>query len=94
MLAAGSRYSAHTADERRDIEAACRAVTSTFYDDLDLSAEIRTVAARNLGDTLLLWDESPRAIGEGRAKLVASGFTSNSVPSDREPVPMNVSTHY
>jgi hypothetical protein len=68
MLAAGSRYSAHTADERRDIEAACRAVTSTFYDDLDLSAEIRTVAARNLGNTLLLWESASRLAPLGKGE--------------------------
>ncbi len=55
-LTAGSRYAAHTADQRREIEVACNAVTGALYDGLDLSGEIRTVAARQLGDTLLLWD--------------------------------------
>jgi hypothetical protein len=34
-LVAGSRYSAHTADERRKIEAARGAVTAALYDGLN-----------------------------------------------------------
>jgi GNAT superfamily N-acetyltransferase len=62
-LAAGSRYSAYSAGERRDIEARCAGVTDTFHDGLDLAAEIRTVAARRLGDTLLLWEGPSRLAG-------------------------------
>src|SRR6266851_1056190 len=42
-LTAGSRYAAHTADQRREIEVACNAVTGALYDGLDLAGEIRTV---------------------------------------------------
>lgn len=38
-------------------------MTGAVYDGLDLSAEIRTVAARNLGDTLLLWDGASHIAG-------------------------------
>jgi GNAT superfamily N-acetyltransferase len=48
------RYSELSADERAEAEQACRALTDGIHEGLDLSAEIRTVAARNLGDTLLL----------------------------------------
>ena len=51
-----SRYSALPEDDRRGVEAACRELTDTLYDGLDLGPEIRTVAARGLGDTLLLWE--------------------------------------
>jgi hypothetical protein len=58
-----SRYSELALGERAAIEAACREVTDTLYDGLDLGAEIRTVAARGLGDTLLLWEGPSRLAG-------------------------------
>ena len=58
-----SRYSVHGADERREIERQCAEVTSTLYGGLDLAAEIRTVSARRLGDTLLLWRSPSRLAG-------------------------------
>ena len=51
-----ARYSELSADERVAAEQACRELTDGIYEGLDLSAEIRTVAARDLGDTLLLRD--------------------------------------
>ncbi|HVH74067.1 MAG TPA: GNAT family N-acetyltransferase [Stellaceae bacterium] len=54
-----SRYSALSEDDRRALEAACRDVTETLYEGLDLGAEIRTLAARGFGDTLLLWEGRP-----------------------------------
>jgi GNAT superfamily N-acetyltransferase len=57
-LPEGSRYSALTAPERETAEAASFVLTDEIYPGLDLRGEIRTVAARNLGDTLLLWDGS------------------------------------
>lgn len=58
-----SRYSALAPDERRAAEDATYALTDAIYDGLDLRGEIRTVAARNLGDTLLLWDGASRLAG-------------------------------
>jgi hypothetical protein len=55
-LPEGSRYSALTAPEREAAEAASFVLTDEIYPGLDLRGEIRTVAARNLGDTLLLRD--------------------------------------
>jgi hypothetical protein len=49
--------------ERRAIEAAGRGVTDALYQGLDLGAEIRTVAARDLGDTVLLWDDASHLAG-------------------------------
>jgi hypothetical protein len=49
--------------DRRAVEAACRELTDMLYDGLDLGAEIRTVAARGLGDTLLLWEGGSRLAG-------------------------------
>ena len=47
-----SRYGELPDGDRRAVEAACRELTDMLYDGLDLGAEIRTVAARGLGDTL------------------------------------------
>jgi GNAT superfamily N-acetyltransferase len=58
-----ARYSALSAGERREAAEASRALTDEIYDGLDLRAEIRTAAARNLGDTLLLWEGSGRLAG-------------------------------
>lgn len=58
-----SRYSELAEPDRRAAETACREVTDALYDGLDLGAEIRTVAARRLGDTLLLWEGASRLAG-------------------------------
>jgi predicted N-acetyltransferase YhbS len=58
-----SRYSELAEADRRTAEAACREVTEALYEGLDLGAEIRTVAARGLGDTLLLWAGTSRLAG-------------------------------
>jgi predicted N-acetyltransferase YhbS len=58
-----SRYSALAETDRLAVAAACREVTEALYEGLDLSAEIRTVAARGLGDTLLLWDGTSHLAG-------------------------------
>jgi hypothetical protein len=58
-----SRYSELAEADRRAAEAACREVTETLYEGLDLGVEIRTVAARDLGDTLLLWAGTSRLAG-------------------------------
>jgi GNAT superfamily N-acetyltransferase len=51
-----ARYSELSVDERAEAEQASRALTDAIHEGLDLRAEIRTVAARDLGDTLLLRD--------------------------------------
>ncbi|MGH7031571.1 MAG: GNAT family N-acetyltransferase, partial [Stellaceae bacterium] len=58
-----SRYGDLAEGDRRAVEPACREVTDMLYDGLDLGAEIRTGAARELGDTLLLWDGASRLAG-------------------------------
>jgi GNAT superfamily N-acetyltransferase len=58
-----SRYSALPDAQRQEAENAVRGLTEQLYPGLDLSGEIRTVAARGLGDTLLLWDQSSRLAG-------------------------------
>jgi len=62
-LPGDSRYSALTAPGREAAEAASYALTDTIYAGLDLRGEIRTVAARDLGDTLLLWEGASRLAG-------------------------------
>ena len=54
-----SRYSA-LVDGRLAAEAAARELCDAIYDGLDLTGEIRAVAAQGLGDTLLLWDGPSR----------------------------------
>jgi len=53
-----SRYSTLPPADRRAAEDAAYALTDSIWDGLDLRGEIRAVAARDLGDTLLLWDGS------------------------------------
>jgi GNAT superfamily N-acetyltransferase len=62
-LPENARYSGLDASGRDAAEAACAAMTDTLYAGLDLRYEIRTCAARNLGDTLLLWDGDSRIAG-------------------------------
>ena len=51
-----SRYSELSEGDRGTAENLCRGVSDALFPGLDLGAEIRTVAARGLGDTLLLSD--------------------------------------
>ncbi len=51
---AASRYSELASGERQEAEKASRALTDKLHEGLDLGGEIRTVAARNLGDTLFV----------------------------------------
>lgn len=57
------RYSALSDGERREAETQIRTLTEQLYPGLDLGAEIRTVAARELGDTLLLMEGDSRIVG-------------------------------
>jgi hypothetical protein len=56
------RHSALSASDRAAAETASAALTDAIYPGLDLSAEIATVAALGLGDTVLLYDGS-RLVG-------------------------------
>ena len=58
-----SRYSELPRGQRAEVEDATRELSDELYAGLDLRAEIRTVAARNLGDTVLLWDDDSRLAG-------------------------------
>jgi GNAT superfamily N-acetyltransferase len=58
-----ARYSELAAGERADAERECRALSDEIYEGLDLTGEIRTVAARGLGDTLLLREAGNRLAG-------------------------------
>jgi GNAT superfamily N-acetyltransferase len=58
-----SRYSDLPEGQRADAETASRELADTLYDGLDLRAEIRTVFAGKLGDTVLLWDRDSRLAG-------------------------------
>jgi predicted N-acetyltransferase YhbS len=58
-----SRYSELSESDRRAADALCREVTETLYEGLDLGGEIRTLAARGFGDTLLLWESPSRLAG-------------------------------
>ena len=60
-LPENARYSALAPADRKAAEDATFDLSDSLYDGLDLRAEIRTVAARDLGDTLLIWDHSKLA---------------------------------
>jgi len=92
-----SRYSELAEADRRPVEAACREVTEALYEGLDLGAEIRTVAARGLGDTLLLWAGTSRLAGFAvchggrRVRPAKAGVSSNLARCRRGPRPRAIS---
>ena len=53
-----TRLSGATTSERAEILDACRDLTETIYEGLNVEREIRAVADQRLGDTVLLWDNS------------------------------------
>jgi hypothetical protein len=57
-----TRFSEVPTGERDGILNACRELTNTIYEGLDVEREIRAVAAQELGDTILLWDDG-RLVG-------------------------------
>jgi len=58
-----SRHSELPQGQRREVETATSDLTEQLYGGLDLAPEIRTVFARKLGDTALLWDGDSRLAG-------------------------------
>ena len=53
-----SRFSGLSEGDREEILKACSEATGAVYDGLDVSGEIRAVASQDLGDTVLLRDDS------------------------------------
>jgi GNAT superfamily N-acetyltransferase len=53
-----TRFSEVPAAERDSALSTCREVTDAIYEGLDVTSEIQAVAAQDLGDTVLLWDDS------------------------------------
>jgi GNAT superfamily N-acetyltransferase len=53
-----SRFSRLSEGDREETLKACGEVTGAVYDGLDVSGEIRAVASQDLGDTVLLRDDS------------------------------------
>jgi GNAT superfamily N-acetyltransferase len=53
----GTYYSSLTQSQQTEARHACFELTDSLYQGLDLSREIKAVAERSLGDTVLLWDE-------------------------------------
>ncbi|HYF34653.1 MAG TPA: GNAT family N-acetyltransferase [Prosthecobacter sp.] len=53
-----TRFSALPENQREATLAACRQLTGTLYEGLDVGPEMRAVAQQGLGDTLLLWNEA------------------------------------
>ncbi len=49
------RYSALREAEREQALEACRKLTDSIYEGLDVTGEIKAVAGQGLGDTVLLW---------------------------------------
>jgi GNAT superfamily N-acetyltransferase len=58
-----TRYWGLPASQRRQAEGMARELTEEIHPGLDLGAEIRTVLARNLGNTVLLWEGDSRLAG-------------------------------
>ena len=57
-LADEARYTRLSGDQQAEALAAARTLTHGLYDGLDLSREIEAIAAHNLGEVVLLWDEA------------------------------------
>ena len=57
-MAEWSRFSQAALEDREACLRACRELTCSLYDGLDLEREISAVADLRLGDTALLWDGS------------------------------------
>jgi hypothetical protein len=55
------RLSQAEPDEIASIVTACRDLTNSVFEGLDVEREIRSVDSQNLGDTLLVWDNSKLA---------------------------------
>ncbi|MDI9640184.1 GNAT family N-acetyltransferase [Kamptonema cortianum] len=53
-----AQFSQLTPSQQQECLQACRELTDSLYPGLDVSGEIQIVSSLNLGDTLLLWDES------------------------------------
>ena len=62
VAAAYTRFSAVPTHEQAQSLSACRELTSAIFDGLDVTREIRAIAAQNLGDTLLV-SEASRLLG-------------------------------
>ncbi len=58
-----SRYGDLPERQRAAVESAAHDLAEELYPGLDLGGEIRTVAARGLGDTVLTWDGDSRLAG-------------------------------
>jgi GNAT superfamily N-acetyltransferase len=56
-----TRFSESSTDEKRSRLQACRELTSSIYDGLDVEREIRAVDEQHLGDTVLTWTGSQLA---------------------------------
>lgn len=52
----GVHYSNLSQNQQTEARQACFELTDSLYEGLDLSREIKAVAERSLGDTVLLWD--------------------------------------
>jgi GNAT superfamily N-acetyltransferase len=52
-----SLFSGCSLKEKQNVLTACRKITDSLFEGLDVSSEIRSVSMQNLGDTLLLYDD-------------------------------------
>ena len=53
-----TKFSALSSDEQNEVLNSCRELTDAIYEGLNVEHEIRAVANQNLGETILLWDNS------------------------------------
>jgi hypothetical protein len=58
QVVSATPYSGLTASQQEESLKACRELADSICDGLDLHNEVRAVATQNLGETLLLWDNS------------------------------------
>lgn len=61
VTSAWTKFSEVPGDDWENVLGACRELTNTIYEGLDVEREIRAVANQELGETILLWNGSELA---------------------------------
>ena len=56
--AAAVRYSTLSVEQKKEARAACRDLSDRIFEGLDPTGELRAIDTQNLGDTVLVWDDS------------------------------------
>jgi len=96
--ASWTKYSALSEVDRAEVLTACRNLTDSIFEGLDVTSEIRSVQDQSLGETILLWGGSsmalPFAIAARERKPEKTHVMSNLRQYVRHPEQRAISTAY